>query len=184
MRPVGRVGSRRLITMWCPKCGAEYRQGFDRCSSCDVDLVAERDEPAKRSWRSWSPWLVALTTVTLVAAVVAWHALPSPSELRLSLAGAGRACNAFATRHGGQAEATGGESVANAKKLDRAFRVGAGSFLATVPRSQGLAYCTVTGTDIEACPGDSGGVPSAAQILVTADGSAYVRWCPLLPGGP
>ena len=27
---------------YCPQCGAEYRQGFDRCSDCDVELV---DEP-------------------------------------------------------------------------------------------------------------------------------------------
>ena len=27
--------------MFCPQCGAEYRQGFDRCSECDVALVDE-----------------------------------------------------------------------------------------------------------------------------------------------
>lgn len=25
--------------MFCPECRAEYRQGFTRCSDCDVDLV-------------------------------------------------------------------------------------------------------------------------------------------------
>jgi hypothetical protein len=25
--------------MYCPQCKAEYRQGFERCSDCDVDLV-------------------------------------------------------------------------------------------------------------------------------------------------
>ncbi len=25
--------------MFCPKCKAEYRQGFTRCADCDVDLV-------------------------------------------------------------------------------------------------------------------------------------------------
>jgi hypothetical protein len=32
--------------MYCPQCRSEYRQGFTRCSDCDVDLVAElpRDE--------------------------------------------------------------------------------------------------------------------------------------------
>ena len=25
--------------MFCPVCGAEYREGFTRCSDCDVDLV-------------------------------------------------------------------------------------------------------------------------------------------------
>jgi hypothetical protein len=27
--------------MFCPKCGAEYRQGFTHCVDCDVDLVWE-----------------------------------------------------------------------------------------------------------------------------------------------
>jgi hypothetical protein len=26
--------------MICPKCGAEYRQGFTKCADCDLDLVA------------------------------------------------------------------------------------------------------------------------------------------------
>jgi hypothetical protein len=26
---------------YCPQCGAEYREGFTRCSDCDVDLVPE-----------------------------------------------------------------------------------------------------------------------------------------------
>src|SRR5207245_6125633 len=27
------------VTMFCPKCKAEYRVGFIRCSDCDVELV-------------------------------------------------------------------------------------------------------------------------------------------------
>ncbi len=27
---------------FCPACRSEYREGFTRCSDCDVDLVAER----------------------------------------------------------------------------------------------------------------------------------------------
>ena len=27
--------------MFCPKCKAEYRQGFEKCDDCDVALVAE-----------------------------------------------------------------------------------------------------------------------------------------------
>jgi len=30
--------------MFCPKCGAEYREGFHKCADCGVDLV--NDEPA------------------------------------------------------------------------------------------------------------------------------------------
>lgn len=26
---------------WCPRCGAEYVEGWGRCSTCDVDLVAQ-----------------------------------------------------------------------------------------------------------------------------------------------
>jgi len=26
---------------WCPECGAEYREGFARCSECGVALVNE-----------------------------------------------------------------------------------------------------------------------------------------------
>jgi hypothetical protein len=25
--------------MWCPECGGEYREGFDRCGDCDVSLA-------------------------------------------------------------------------------------------------------------------------------------------------
>lgn len=28
--------------MFCPQCGAEYREGFYTCAVCDVPLVAER----------------------------------------------------------------------------------------------------------------------------------------------
>ena len=38
---------------WCPKCGAEYRDGFTRCASCDVPLVDrltdEQSEEANES---------------------------------------------------------------------------------------------------------------------------------------
>ena len=39
---------------WCPECGAEYREGFARCSDCDVDLVGEQPAveppPADDEW--------------------------------------------------------------------------------------------------------------------------------------
>jgi hypothetical protein len=30
---------------WCPQCGTEYREGFDRCSDCGSTLVAEPPAP-------------------------------------------------------------------------------------------------------------------------------------------
>jgi len=31
--------------MFCPRCGAEYRSGFTRCSDCEVDLVPSLETP-------------------------------------------------------------------------------------------------------------------------------------------
>ena len=33
---------------FCPLCGAEYREGFDRCHDCDVELVDEL--PPEEEW--------------------------------------------------------------------------------------------------------------------------------------
>ena len=38
--------------MFCPQCGAEYREGFGRCVDCEVDLVEEAPSPAVRSDRT------------------------------------------------------------------------------------------------------------------------------------
>ncbi|ANM31507.1 hypothetical protein ABI59_20955 [Acidobacteria bacterium Mor1] len=37
--------------MFCPKCKSEFRAGFERCESCDVDLVADlnAEEEAPRA---------------------------------------------------------------------------------------------------------------------------------------
>jgi len=39
--------------MYCPECESEYREGFTRCSDCDVDLVeqltASPEDPAHDS---------------------------------------------------------------------------------------------------------------------------------------
>ena len=38
---------------WCPKCGAEYRDGFTRCASCNVPLVDRlTDEQSKEANKS------------------------------------------------------------------------------------------------------------------------------------
>ncbi len=31
--------------MYCPECGAEYREGFDHCTDCDVALTHEPPTP-------------------------------------------------------------------------------------------------------------------------------------------
>ena len=33
---------------WCPKCGAEYRDGFTRCASCGVKLVDKLTDEQKK----------------------------------------------------------------------------------------------------------------------------------------
>jgi hypothetical protein len=39
---------------WCPQCGAEYREGFQQCPSCDVGLVGELPlTPQGTPVRSW-----------------------------------------------------------------------------------------------------------------------------------
>ena len=48
---------------FCPQCRLEYRQGFNRCSDCDCDLVAslednpesDRDDPAEDYAEDWVP---------------------------------------------------------------------------------------------------------------------------------
>jgi hypothetical protein len=38
------------MTMYCPRCRAEYREGFDRCADCGVALVPELpEEPSPES---------------------------------------------------------------------------------------------------------------------------------------
>jgi hypothetical protein len=38
--------------MYCPKCRAEYREGFDRCSDCNTELVEVLPPPAANSSQS------------------------------------------------------------------------------------------------------------------------------------
>lgn len=33
--------------MWCPRCGAEWREGITRCPDCDVPLVDSPPEPSR-----------------------------------------------------------------------------------------------------------------------------------------
>lgn len=54
--------------MICPECETEYREGFTRCSDCDVDLVAELEATALAPLTmETSPDLVAALIETLEA---------------------------------------------------------------------------------------------------------------------
>ena len=48
--------------MYCPKCGCEYREGFNQCTECDVALVAE--PPAVKSKKMEWPDMVILRTIS------------------------------------------------------------------------------------------------------------------------
>lgn len=39
--------------MICPKCNAEYRDGFSKCSDCGVDLVPKAGEIHRGAMISW-----------------------------------------------------------------------------------------------------------------------------------
>ncbi len=41
--------------MFCPQCRSEFREGFSRCQSCDVDLVEEKDLPFEEALKNFTP---------------------------------------------------------------------------------------------------------------------------------
>lgn len=43
---------------WCPKCGAEYREGLTTCAKCQAALVEERPPAPRRLWRESLPPVV------------------------------------------------------------------------------------------------------------------------------
>ena len=63
--------------MFCPSCHAEYREGFTRCTDCDVELVASLTDEEKtfdeadrlvRLWRGANPALHSALTAALQSA--------------------------------------------------------------------------------------------------------------------
>ena len=69
--------------MFCPQCRAEYREGFFRCSDCDIPLVdqlpADRSvTDRRRGFETNHPELVVLRTFsTVIEADLAKNALES-----------------------------------------------------------------------------------------------------------
>ncbi len=57
--------------MFCPECRAEYREGFVRCGSCNVDLVPEL--PPEDTFASVDAMAKALATKELQAIMVGSH---------------------------------------------------------------------------------------------------------------
>lgn len=55
---------------WCPKCGAEYTPGFDRCVGCKAPLIDQK--PAlSQPWYSRRPAIGVLQLVTVWIAATA-----------------------------------------------------------------------------------------------------------------
>lgn len=61
--------------MFCPECRAEYREGFTRCSDCDVPLVEElppeiepKDVELEKVFESSNPALLAMVKSVLEGA--------------------------------------------------------------------------------------------------------------------
>jgi hypothetical protein len=45
MAAAGAAADGREVIMFCPRCRAEYREGFTQCADCLVPLVERLDEP-------------------------------------------------------------------------------------------------------------------------------------------
>src|SRR5262249_30860697 len=75
--------SEEAAAMFCPQCRAEYREGFFRCSDCDIPLVdqleADRSVADRgRGFETDHPELVVLRTFsTMIEADLAKSALES-----------------------------------------------------------------------------------------------------------
>jgi hypothetical protein len=62
--------------MFCPRCEAEYRPGFTRCSDCGVDLVDSLEQkPARRSPSADDAPVVLCSFVTPFEASIAQASL-------------------------------------------------------------------------------------------------------------
>ncbi len=78
--------------MYCPRCKAEYREGFDRCTDCEVELVASLEQeamlgdPAELLWRGSDPVAFSRVIGALRAAGIAHHVKSNQDHLVFGLA--------------------------------------------------------------------------------------------------
>src|SRR5437773_2639383 len=76
--------------MFCPKCKAEYRAGFRRCSDCDVELVDHLPAEAPAAVRPNAELVVVRTFANAFHATFAKNVLDGAgieSEIRGNQAG-------------------------------------------------------------------------------------------------
>ena len=63
--------------MYCPKCKAEYREGFTKCSECQVDLVNELPKEPKKEPEKEIRLATVATYLTSEVATIAQGVLRS-----------------------------------------------------------------------------------------------------------
>jgi hypothetical protein len=120
--------------------------------------------------------LVVGATVITALGVILWGAWPAPTH-RLSRTSAARACARVAASHGGEVRDSYGLSVAAVKTIDATLHGGAGAFIASLPKSNGVAECTIVVPGSDLRPGC--GFLDATFGLATPDGAHFVVWCPI-----
>src|SRR5687767_11308242 len=63
--------------MICPECGSEYRDGFTRCTECEVDLVQPTDPAGEVS----QPRLVKVYETGNAAIIPVVQSLPADADI-------------------------------------------------------------------------------------------------------
>jgi hypothetical protein len=139
----------------------------------DSDL--DREPVAARP--TTGPALAALATTLLVVVVIVLQAWPPSSEHVLSSEAAARACESIAARHRGKAYISAGASYAEVSGTDQGMHLGLDSFLASVPKSKGVAGCVVVESDLRPCLHDGPFQGKASLVWATPDATRYVVVC-------